>query len=195
MGPARSQGEAASISAASTDVDGERPHERAAERVLVARAKDGDRAAFEELYRSNLPAVARRVRYRLGTADEDVVAEVFLRAWRALPRYRDTGVAFGAWLDGIARHVVVDEFRARGRSVPVPDVPDRAVEPMTTELITLRGAIDRLPDEQRQVIELKYLVGLTNDEVAAAMGTTAGAVNARQWRALRALQISLEEPK
>jgi RNA polymerase sigma factor (sigma-70 family) len=64
---------------------------------------------------------------------------------------------------------------------------------MTAEVLTLRGAIDGLPTEQRQVIELKYLVGMTNDEVAAAMETTPGAVNARQWRALKALAEILEE--
>ena len=65
--------------------------------------------------------------------------------------------------------------------------------PMTAEILTLRGAIEHLPTEQRQVIELKYLVGMTNEEVAAAMGTTPGAVNAKQWRALKALADVLEE--
>ena len=60
-------------------------------------------------------------------------------------------------------------------------------------VLTLRGALGRLPTEQRQVIELKYLVGMTNEEVAVAMGTTPGAVNARRWRALKALADVLEE--
>src|SRR5213592_2286931 len=72
-------------------------------------------------------------------------------------------------------------------------LPERGVEPVTAEVLTLRGAIDHLPTEQRQVIELKYLVGMTNEEVAAAMGTTPGAVNAKQWRALKALADVLEE--
>ncbi|MGE5227709.1 MAG: RNA polymerase sigma factor [Planctomycetaceae bacterium] len=159
----------------------------------MARAQEGDRAAFEELYRAHVAGVARRVRYRMGAADEDVVAEVFVRAWRALPRYRDTGAPFAAWLDGICRHLVVDTFRARGRSVPVAEVPDRSVEPMSADLLALREAIDLLPTEQRQIVELKYLVGLTNGEVAAALGTTPGAVNAKQWRALRALERLLED--
>ena len=64
---------------------------------------------------------------------------------------------------------------------------------MTAEILTLRAALDELPTEQRQVIELKYLVGMTNDEVARAMDTTPGAVNARQWRALKALADVLQE--
>ena len=193
----RFRADPASISAVPSDREGGRPVERSedreAERALVARAQEGDRAAFEELYRAHVAGVARRVRYRMGAADEDVVAEVFVRAWRALPRYKDTGAPFGAWLDGICRHLVADTFRMRGRSVPVAEVPDRSVEPMTADLLALREAIDLLPTEQRQVVELKYLVGLTNDEVADALGTTAGAVNAKQWRALRALERLLED--
>jgi RNA polymerase sigma-70 factor (ECF subfamily) len=159
----------------------------------VARAQEGDRAAFEVLYRDHVQAVARQVRLRLGSADEDVVAEVFLRAWRGLASYRDMGRAFGAWLHGIAHHVVVDELRVRARITPVAEIPDRGSEPMTVELLSLRQALDLLPDDQRQVIELKYLVGMTNDEVASAMESTPGAINTKQWRALRTLSNILGE--
>jgi len=169
------------------------PDGRAQERALVRRAQDGDRDAFGELYRAHLGAVARLVRFRLGREDEDAVSEVFLRAWRGLSSYRDTGVPFAAWLYGIARHVAVDVLRKHGREEPRDELPDGAVDPMIAEVLTLRGAIDDLPTEQRQVIELKYLVGMTNDEVAAAMATTPGAVNAKQWRALKALAEILED--
>ena len=186
-------GSTANISRPASDRKGDEPDGRALERALVERARDGDRDAFGELYRMHLPAVARLVRFRVGGEDEDAVSEVFLRAWRGLPSYRDTGVPFVGWLYGIARHVAIDILRRQGRDEPSDDLPDRGVEPMTAEVMTLRGAIDALPTEQRQVIELKYLVGLTNDEVAAAMATTPGAVNARQWRALKALAEILEE--
>jgi RNA polymerase sigma-70 factor, ECF subfamily len=182
----------ANISPPSSDGKGEES-DRAHERALVVRAQDGDRDAFGELYRIHLPAVARLVRFRLGGPDEDAVAEVFLRAWRGIAGYRDRGVPFAAWLYGIARHIAVDELRKRGRVEPVETLPDRGEDPMTAELLTLHGAIERLPTEQRQVIELKYLVGMSNDEVAAATGTTSGAVNAKQWRALRTLAGILEE--
>lgn len=193
MEVSRFRSTAANISRASSDGKGDEPEDRAVERALVARAKEGDRDAFEQLYRTHLGPVSRLVRFRLGTSDEDAVAEVFLRAWRGLATYRDTGVPFSAWLYGIARHVAVDELRRCGRVEPVEQVPEGEVEPMTAELITLRDAIDDLPTEQRQVIELKYLAGMTNDEVAAAMGTTPGAVNARQWRALKTLASTIGE--
>jgi len=186
-------GPSANISPSGLDRKGGEPDGREHERALVRRAQDGDRDAFGELYRIHLPAVARLVRFRMGRDDEDTVSEVFLRAWRGLASYRDTGVPFAAWLYGIARHVAIDELRRQGRVETRDELPDRAVEPMTAEVLTLRGAIDELPTEQRQVIELKYLVGMTNEEVAAAMATTPGAVNARQWRALKALAEILEE--
>src|SRR5204863_7817433 len=141
---------------------GSEPDGREHERALVRRAQDGDRDAFGELYRTHLPAVSRLVRFRVGAENEDVVSDVFLRAWRGLASYRDTGVPFAAWLYGIARHVAIDALRRQGRDEPRDEVPDRAVDPMTAEVLTLRGAIDELPTEQRQVIELKYLVGMSN---------------------------------
>jgi RNA polymerase sigma-70 factor (ECF subfamily) len=183
----------ANISRRSLDRKVEDPDAREREHALVVRAQGGDREAFEQLYRTHAPAVARLVRFRLGADDEDAVSEVFFRAWRGLGGYRDTGAPFSAWLYGIARHVAIDELRTRGRTEPTESVPDREVEHMTADLLTLRGAIDRLPTEQRQVIELKYLLGLTNDEVASAMGCTPGAVNAKQWRALRSLAGEMKE--
>ena len=187
------QASVANISRVSPDRKGDEPDGRARERALVARAKEGDRDAFGTLYRDHVASVARLVRFRLGREDEDAVSEVFLRAWRGLGSYRDTGVPFAGWLYGIARHVAVDVLRASVRTEPRAELPDAGVEPMTAELLTLHDAIEQLPTEQRQVIELKYLVGLSNAEVAAAMDSSPGAVNAKQWRALKALSDVLEE--
>src|SRR5262249_17534059 len=108
-------GPSANISPTGLDRKGEEPDGREHEGALVRRAQDGDRDAFGELYRIHLPAVARLVRFRVGHDDEDAVSEVFLRAWRGLASYRDTGVPFAAWLYGIARHVAIDELRRQGR--------------------------------------------------------------------------------
>jgi RNA polymerase sigma-70 factor (ECF subfamily) len=162
-------------------------------RELVRAAKEGDRDAFGQLYRLHHASIVRLARFRLGADHEDVAAEVFARAWAALPRYRDTGAPFAAWLYGIARHVVADEIGRRVRTETVSDIPETAVEPRHHQRLELTEALSRLPDEQRQVLELKFLVGMTNPEVAAAFGITTGAVNAKQWRALRALRELLED--
>src|SRR4051794_35092048 len=94
------QPSAANISAVSSDGNRGEPDGREHERALVARAKDGDRDAFGALYRQHAAAVSRVVRFRLGRDDEDAVSEVFLRAWRGLATYRDTGVPFAAGCTG-----------------------------------------------------------------------------------------------
>lgn len=186
------------MSAASVDGKGE-AHGlaeawRRAEAELVSAAKQGERDAFAELYLRIRPAVYRLASFRAGeSAAEDIVAETFVRAWKALPGHRDTGAPFAAWVYGIARHVAVDEIRKAGRSVACAELPDRGFETGTDDRLALAEAIDQLSEEQRVVIELKYFAGLTNAEVAAVVGGTAGAVNAKQWRALGRLRAVLEE--
>jgi len=191
----RAPARAASISARSSDTrDEELADVRLLDRVprLVERAKSGDEDAFGELYKMYAPAIFRMARARLPEGAEDVVAETFLRAWSGLPRHRDVGAPFLAWLYGIGRHVVLDEMRRRGRVEPWEQVPDVVVSATTDDRLDLNAALAHLPDEQRQVIELKFLLGLSNKEVGAALGKSPGAVNAQQWRALRALREVLD---
>lgn len=158
---------------------------------LVERARDGDRDAFGELFRAHHAAVFRVARSRLPHAlAEDAAAETFARAWAALPRYKRTGAPFASWLYGIARNVVADVVRRSSRTEVRDIVDGDAVDPWSSrdDRLALTAALAALPEEQRQVIELKYLMGLSNDEVGAALGKKPGAVNAQQWRALRALE-------
>jgi RNA polymerase sigma-70 factor, ECF subfamily len=166
----------------------------ALDRALARRAREADREAFEQLFRMHHSAVFRMVRFALGTDGhdaEDLTAETFARAWKAIPKYRDTGAPFVSWLYGIARHVVADERRRSMRTQPRADLPEGAVVESPDEHLDLVAAIDRLPSEQKLVIELKYFSSLTNPEVAALLGITPGAVNARQWRALQSLRETL----
>jgi len=188
----------ANISARNSDVQAEAKEveEEALGRVhqLVEQAKRGDRDAFAELYRLHHARIFRMARLHLGDLGdgaEDAVAETFLRAWAALPRYRDTGAPFVAWLFGIARHVVLDEL---GRRVmPRGELPERTRGWTVDDRLTLAQAMERLPAEQRRVLELKYLGGMKNGEVASALGKSKGAINAMQWRALGSLRQILEE--
>ena len=190
----------ANISALNSDVQagthGEEEERLDREPQLVAQAKRGDRDAFAELYRLHHARIFRMARLHLGDLGdgaEDAVAETFLRAWAALPRYRDTGAPFVAWLYGIARHVVLDEV-ARGRRVmPREELPERTWGWTVDDRLTLAQAMDRLPAGQRQVVELKFLAGMRNAEVASALGKSKGAINAMQWRALGTLREILEE--
>ncbi|MGH2747110.1 MAG: RNA polymerase sigma factor [Actinomycetota bacterium] len=182
----------ANISVAQSDR--KRNEDSAEERIekLVRRARAGDKNAFGELYRQYHGAIFRLARFALGEGAEDVVSETFVRAWAGLPRYRRTGAPFVSWLYAIARHIVSDEIRRRQRSARAsPDAHD-AYEESHDDRLDLAAAIARLPRRQRQVVEMKYLLGLTNPEVAAALGISTGAVNTKQWRALQSLKTSLE---
>ena len=160
---------------------------------LVDRAKDGDKDAFGQIFRLHRDAILRFARFRLGVEADDVVSEVFTRAWITLHRYEYTGLPFVAWLYGIARHVVADELVRRSRTLPQADLPEAFSRWAEDDRIDLFAAIEQLPTEQRQVIEMKYFMGMRNPEVADVLNTTVNAVNGRQWRALAALRDRLEE--
>jgi RNA polymerase sigma-70 factor (ECF subfamily) len=77
--------------------------------------------------------------------------------------------------------------------MPREELPERTRGWTVDDRLTLAAAMERLPDEQRRVVELKYLAGMRNAEVASALGKSKGAINAMQWRALGTLREILEE--
>jgi RNA polymerase sigma-70 factor, ECF subfamily len=171
---------------------------------LVTAAMAGDRAAVERLLEVIRPLVVRYCRGRLGPTDrsflsaDDVAQEVCLAVLTALPTYRLQGRPFLAFVYGIAAHKVIDAHRAvaRGRADPVADVPD-AVEvgagpeqrALHGELSAqLRALLDELPDKQREILVLRIVVGLSAEETAEIVGTSAGAVRVAQHRALGRLR-------
>lgn len=162
---------------------------------LVARSKAGDREAFGLLYSEYRGRIFNLARFSLPRSlAEDAVGETFVRAWAALPRYERTGAPFVAWLYGIARHVVADFHRHSARvELQEPDEGEALdTEEYEIDCMVLRSGLDRLPEEQRVVIELKFLAGLSNEEVGAVLGKSPGAVNTQQWRALSALRSFMD---
>ena len=122
--------------------------------------------------------------------------DVFLAVWAGLPTFTVEHVgSFPAWVFGIARNVVGTHHRRAHRAMPVPDdeLPEGSVE-FEGSLVTQRfllDALSRLPDDQRDVLALRFLVGLPISDVAAAMGRSDGAVTALQLRALDRLRRHL----
>lgn len=167
----------------------------------VARAKEGDQQAFAEVYEVMYPAVARFLYYRLGdrSAAEETAGDVFLAAWRQLGSYR--GDHFPAWIFRIARNLAIGRFRkdSRARMVPieqVSDLPSTGPSPHQSAELSdtserVRSALTRLADDQRDIIVMKFLLGLDNETVGRAMRKSANAVNAQQHRALRSLREML----
>ena len=168
---------------------------------LVARAKEGDRGAFAQLYRMYLPNVYKFLYYRVGTKAqaEDMTAEVFLRALRKIETFTWTGADFGAWLMRIARNLILDEAKSsRARLEIVSDeMPeDRSGENKAAEAAAMENftnvevykAIKRLRPDQQEVITLRFLHGMGVGDVAKLMDKKEGTVRTLQFRGLKALE-------
>lgn len=176
------------------------PPER--ERLLVARAISGDEKAFTELYDHYYDRVYRHVWYRVGAAldAEDLTQQVFLQAWRALGRYRQTGTPFIAWLLTIAHNAVISAYRRR-RNVQLLgddnwDWPsDERIEDdaeVRLEHERVRHMIRRLKPEYQQVLTMRFLEDLPYRDIAAALGRTEANIRVMQHRALHELRRLLD---
>jgi RNA polymerase sigma-70 factor (ECF subfamily) len=167
--------------------------------TLVARARHGDVAAYEMLFTRFHDEIHRFAARRLSdaVAGQDVAAEPFTDAFTSLSRFRWRGVPFEAWLYTIARRRVADHLRARVRTeragAAEPD-PRPAVDPGTDVVQTMhvRALVARLPDSQRDVIELRFMEDLDVAQTAMRLGKTPGAVRVAQHRALARLRTMLE---
>ncbi|MBI2165870.1 MAG: sigma-70 family RNA polymerase sigma factor [Chloroflexi bacterium] len=166
---------------------------------LVSEAQRGASPAFTTLVERYFDRVYRYTAMRIGnTADaEDLAQEVFLKAWKAIGKYRWTGAPFSAWLFRIAHNLVVDQYRRQGQGATVsledmPQDPSRDDVEEQAELALsvdeLRKALPKLTEAQRQVILLRFGSGLSLEETAAAMKKKVNAVKALQHAAVLSLR-------
>ena len=124
---------------------------------------------------------------------EDVTQNVFMKLMRVIGQYEERSVPFLAWVLRVARNVAVDHLRKR-RALVCEEVrdPDRDCSDHGPERAQyVRDALSNLPDEQRHVVIMRHLVGLTPGEIAARMGKTEGSVHALHHRGRRAAQREL----
>jgi RNA polymerase sigma-70 factor, ECF subfamily len=175
--------------------------------AVVAEAVAGDRDALRTVLETIRPIIVRYCRARIGTADrsglsaDDVAQEVCLAAITALPRYKDQGRPFLAFVYGIAAHKVADAHRAtaRNRADPTDVVPERfSMEAGPEQLVLEAESSARmtkllavLPEKQREILILRVVVGMSAEETAEAVGSTAGAVRVAQHRALARLKAEI----
>ncbi len=134
---------------------------------------------------------------------EDLTGEVFARMVTGLAGYRLTEIPFRAWLYRVAHNLVVDHYRKeKGRqAVPLEhaaDLSDPADNPASTverqlTLEQVQSALSELDPSQREVVELRFLCGLSLREVALALDKTLAAIKSLQHRGLKALRVALEQ--
>ena len=172
---------------------------------LIGRARRGDTRAYEELVHAH-QGIAFRTAYVIAgnAADaEDAAQDGFVKAWRALGRFRE-GAPFRPWLLQIVANEARNRRRSTGRRVhlalraateqPSGDAaPSPEASLLSAELRTaLLAAVNDLPEDQRTVIALRFFVGLSEREVAEALSLPEGTVKSRSARALERLRESYD---
>ena len=170
--------------------------------TLVGRATVGDREAFGELYERHVSRVFRHVLYMVNDVHvaQDLTEQTFLRALEAIHGYEWRGVPFLAWLLRIARNLYLNGQRVQRNNSSIHSKwnGDIAASPEFFCEAKLDGeevwrAVQALDGDQRQVIVLRFMDGLSYADVARVLGKSVGAVRVAQYRALCALRRSLED--
>ena len=166
--------------------------------ICVGAARDGDRAAFGQLYERYARMVHGVLLTKVPVSEvDDLVQDVFMRALRRLSTLRETG-SFGAWLTAIARNVAKDYHR---RSVPEDQLTDNASDNEIKARMSRRDhggpaaavldAVRSLPDAYRETLILRLVEGMTGPEIAARTGMTHGSVRVNLHRGMEQLRAKL----
>lgn len=170
---------------------------------LVARARQGEREPFEELYLRYSPAVARRLTYLTGVAGpvSDLVQETFVQAFKNLDRLRDEA-SFGHWVLRIATNVGRSHHRRTRRRIwrlwEKADDVDRVPSPLASvdtaypDLQAVHRALDRLSQNLREAVVLHELEGLSLAEIASLQDVSINTAASRVRRGRKRLRGILE---
>ncbi|MCU1430120.1 MAG: polymerase, sigma-24 subunit, RpoE [Actinomycetia bacterium] len=173
---------------------------------LIAAAQDGDREAFDELVRQTFVDTFTLACRLTGNEEDarDVVQDAYLRAWRAIGKFRGEA-QFSTWMYRITANASATHMRKRQRhrTESLDDVlepadlrnehqPSAAFESADT-LDRVAGAIDELPPKLRQVVLLKDVYDLPHEAIAEELGISVAAAKVRLHRARRRLRDALYE--
>lgn len=170
---------------------------------LIRRAQEGEPIVVSEIYDRYQRSIFRYLYYRVGDQQtaEDLTSEVFLRMIEKISYYQDRNTSFQAWLFQIARNISIDHYRKLSSQASIAledDLPGSAVEPLDVvdrELTSeqLGRALRKLPDNQRDVIVMRFVVGMPIGEVAETLHKTEDSIKGLQRRALITLKDILSE--
>jgi RNA polymerase sigma-70 factor (ECF subfamily) len=179
-----------------------------ADEELMALVYEGDTRAFEVIFDRHA-AVAFSLAYRMcgrRPVAEEIVQEAFMSLWRSTARYDPTRGSVRSWVLRVVHNRAIDAFRRELPSASHDVSDDRMSEVLPArerteeeverraEARLVRSALDELPRDQRQVIELAYFGGFSHAQIAAALGVPAGTVKGRMRLGLSKLRIALGEP-
>ena len=176
--------------------------DEALEHSLIVRAKAGEREAFSLLIRHNIQRVYRAAYAVVRNRDdaEDIAQETFVRAYQSISRFDETRPLF-PWLYRIARNLCLNRIeRVTKRETELPEfdyLPDASAGPEESAIAAeerrlVRGAVGRLPDQHRQIIELSHFQECSYREIADILDVPMGTVMSRLYNARRKLRELLE---
>lgn len=170
---------------------------------VLAAARTGAPWAFERLWRTLAPTVSGYLRMQGAPDPDDLVSEIFLNVFTGLESFQGGESRFRSWVFTIAHHRLVDDWRRRGRrpaladgsevadvDPPGGDVEEDALRQLSEQRV--RRVCELLVPDQRDVLLLRMVGGLSVEQTAHALGKTTVAVKALQHRAVAALRRHLD---
>ena len=184
----------------SPELEGKKSKEQADSRLVMAavsRAQQGDMEAIHFLYVRYADDVLRYVNSFVHDHHEaeDITQNVFAKLIHAINKYEQRAVPFTAWILRVARNAALDHMRAR-RATPCEEVrleDDGRSEVAAERGRDLRQALKRLPDDQREVLVLRHVVGLSPTEIASTLGKSESSVHGLHHRGRRTLKSALQD--
>ena len=165
---------------------------------LISLSQQGDAEAFARLYAFYAERITRYIYFRVTDHElaEDITSRIFLKMLEKLDTYQVGRSPSGAWLYRIAHNAIIDHYRTKKTFISLEDVHQAEVrqedgieEKLDLQIKSqkLRAALQVLTEEQQRVLILKFIDGLSTQEIARQLGKRQGAVRGLQMRALRRL--------
>jgi RNA polymerase sigma factor (sigma-70 family) len=163
------------------------------------------REVFAELYDEFMPKVFRYISYKMNDQQitEDLTSTVFEKALLSFDKYSSDKGAFSTWIFSIARNTLIDYYRTNKVKQQVSldeaiEVPSRDLSPQEevekkAEQECLRGCLSRLPEDDQEIIRLKFAGEFNNRQIAKMLGLSESNVGVRLFRAVKKLREDFNE--
>jgi RNA polymerase sigma-70 factor, ECF subfamily len=170
---------------------------------LLTKAKQGDSDAFGQIYDLFADRIFRYIKIKVKNQQqaEDILQDVFCKAWLGLPKLAMDNLNFSAWLYRVASNTINDYYRKLYRTPVMLEISENLVAAENlhytnsidfNDLEIVKGALAQLPAQYRQVIELRFIQEFSIEETAQVLGKTKLAVRLAQHRALKKLQAVIK---
>ncbi|MFC2009783.1 RNA polymerase sigma factor [Chloroflexota bacterium] len=171
--------------------------------LLISGAVNGSARDFGKMYDLFVESVYRHIYYRVGNARdaEDLTQQTFLKAWKAIGKYKITASPFKAWLIKISHNLIIDFYRSRKSEIYIdfdiisskPESDPALLAEANFSQNEIRQAINKLHGDQQQVILMRYIEDFSYPEIAVALGKSEGTIRVILHRGLTKLKTILDK--